>query len=433
MLVEFTLGNYLSFQGKETFSLVASDLTELPENKIEVADDLSLIKTASLYGANASGKSNVLSGINFVDNFVRGSFKDTQEGDVIETLPFRLDAHSTTKPSFFEITFIDENTLVRIGFEVNQEEVIKEWLFIDEIEIYMREGLNLVRNNLTDDPSIDLKWSMTRKNVLFISVLASTNTHFAQNIISYFKHKVNVISGIQNTTSNFTKLLLKENKNDAKEVLNFLNQLDINITGVELDYKESKNRRNTDNREISDELKKIIELNSTEILTKHNIYNTEGKIIGETKFPARMLESSGTNQLIAFSGPIVDTLKHGGTLFIDEMDSQLHPLLSQAIIKLFNSKEINKNHAQLIITTHNVINLSNTLFRRDQIWFVEKDAKERSHLISLVEYKFNSKRIRSDEVYSKNYLKGKYGAIPLLPQEIKVLGIKNESIKNTED
>ena len=411
MLLQFSLENFMSFKNKETFSLVASDLTELPDNKFQVIEDLSLLKTASIYGANASGKSNLLVAMSFMKGFIHNSFKSSQEGEKISVNPFRLNHNNITKPICLEIAFITEDIFFKYGFEVTEVEVVKEWLYADEELVFLRENGSIVIGECLKDEKTQIKWEMTRNNSLFISVLASTNTNIAKIVVKYFANSINIISGLKGNTSNFTKNLIEEHPSIKKKILNLLKDVDFAITNLSVD------KINIHEDEIPLEVREFIEIDSSEIKTTHNIYNDKGEITGKTDFVASQLESSGTNQFLAISGPIIDTLENGYTLLIDEMDAQFHPLMSKFLIEVFNSTEINKKNAQLIFTTHNVTNLSNELFRRDQIWFIEKDLVESSHLTALVEYKFNAKRVRSDERYGKNYLNGKYGAIPLIQLE----------------
>lgn len=144
--------------------------------------------------------------------------------------------------------------------------------------------------------------------------------------------------------------------------------------------------------------------------TVHHKYDATGQLVAPEFFDLEKQESEGTQKMIALSGPLTDTLERGSTLLIDELDARLHPLLSQAIIKLFNSAETNPNHAQLIFTTHDTNLLSHKLWRRDQLWFTEKQENGASDLYSLAEYK----GVRSDAAFAKDYIQGRYGAIPYL-------------------
>jgi AAA15 family ATPase/GTPase len=150
------------------------------------------------------------------------------------------------------------------------------------------------------------------------------------------------------------------------------------------------------------------------INTVHKKFDEDGNQIGFRDFELRSQESSGTNKVIDISGPIFDTMLEGGVLVIDELDAKLHPLMTAAITNLFNSPEYNTNNAQLIFATHDTNLLSYGRFRRDQIYFIEKDKYEASDLYSLIEYKEDNAKIRKDRSFEKDYITGRYGAIPFI-------------------
>ena len=152
-----------------------------------------------------------------------------------------------------------------------------------------------------------------------------------------------------------------------------------------------------------------------ELLSIHKKYDKNGVVIGEIPFDVYEKESEGTQKLIDLSGPIFDTLINGDTLFIDELDCRMHPIISEFIVKLFNDKETNPNNAQLIFTTHDTHLLSSKIFRRDQIWFAEKDSMQQTDLYTLNDIILpNGQKPRNDSNYEKNYIAGRYGAIPFL-------------------
>ena len=146
-----------------------------------------------------------------------------------------------------------------------------------------------------------------------------------------------------------------------------------------------------------------------EIYTTHHVYDKEGKVVEKTRFNAERFESNGTNKIISLSGPLFDTLLHGSVLFVDELDAKLHPMLTRAIVRLFMDKETNPKGAQVVFTTHDTHLLDKDYLRRDQVWFTEKDAAEASDLYSLLEFKE-----RNDRNFEKNYIQGRYGAIPFI-------------------
>ena len=150
----------------------------------------------------------------------------------------------------------------------------------------------------------------------------------------------------------------------------------------------------------------------SDISTIHNFYNDEGVSIGITKFNFYTQESEGSKKYFRLSGPIINTLIEGKILVIDELDARLHPILTAEIVRMFNSKATNTNNAQLIIATHDTNLLSAKTFRRDQIWFTEKDNAEATDLYSLVEYKLPRGKVRNDASFAKDYIRGRYGAIP---------------------
>ena len=147
----------------------------------------------------------------------------------------------------------------------------------------------------------------------------------------------------------------------------------------------------------------------------HNIYSDKSKVVGSVNFSFEERESSGTNKLFDLSAPIFDTLYTGATLVIDELDTKMHPLISQYIIELFNNHETNPKNAQLIFTTHDTHLLSQKILRRDQIWFTEKDSQEQTDLYSLMDIVLpDGTKPRNDANYERNYIAGRYGAIPYI-------------------
>lgn len=145
------------------------------------------------------------------------------------------------------------------------------------------------------------------------------------------------------------------------------------------------------------------------VKTIHKKFDKEGKQTALEIFDIDSHESEGTKKLFSLAGPLMDTLKNGRILFIDEFDARLHPLITYEIIRLFNSNKTNPKNAQIIFATHDTNLLSNKLFRRDQIWFAEKDKGGATHLYSLAEYK-----VRNDASFENDYIQGKYGAIPFI-------------------
>jgi AAA15 family ATPase/GTPase len=433
MLIEFSVGNYKSFKEIVTFSMAASTITakekEIDEkNVFSIDDELSLLKSASVYGANASGKSNLATAFSFMKNFVLNSSKETQVAEEIDVEEFRLSADTVGEPSFFQIVFLLDGNKFRYGFEVNKQRVVSEWLFYvpntREAKLFVRELDNIsLSKAFKEGRGIKNK---TRENALFLSVVAQFNGEISQKILLWFNKNFNVISGLEDTGYLHYTIRRFDTNQYKDDILRLVKKLDLGIDDILVE----KTRLTTESlpKEIPEELSKLI-LNSPEaalmaIRTVHRKYDAEGNLTSPEIFDMDSHESEGTKKLFALAGPLVDTLKNGKVLLIDELDARLHPLITNAIIELFNSNETNPHNAQLIFITHDTNLLSNKIFRRDQIWFAEKDKQGATHLYSLVEYKI--RRIWNDASFESDYIHGKYGAIPFIGDLRRVIAQFNE-------
>ena len=204
--------------------------------------------------------------------------------------------------------------------------------------------------------------------------------------------------------------MIEHHSEGYQEAMELFKKLDLGFTEIEVEEKEVPNglkERIAALQDINPE--KLQNAKVYETYTTHNVYGQEGKIVGQTKFNAENFESNGTNKVISFSGPLFNTLLKGKVLFVDELDAKLHPILTRAIVRLFMDKETNPKGAQLVFTTHDTHLIDKYYLRRDQVWFTEKDATEASDLYSLFEFKE-----RNDRNFEKNYIQGRYGAIPFI-------------------
>ncbi|NET29123.1 ATP/GTP-binding protein [Okeania sp. SIO1I7] len=416
MLIQFSVGNYLSFNKIVTLSMVTTDLTannkSVDENNVfQVDDELSLLKSCAVYGANASGKSNLVKALDFMRRFVLNSSKETQIEDAINVEEFRLSTETEVEPSFFEIVFILDHKLYRYGFEVDTKQVVSEWLFyvpkVRETRLFERDENGIEMTKVFKEG--ELIAEKTRNNALFLSVNAQFNGKISTSILRWFID-LNVISGLH---SDFYQQLTIEFFKDSqykKEIIQLIRKWDLGIDDIKID---TINILPEQLSEIySEEFRKFMinhEAQTDDIQTFHKKYDSEGKVASLEVFDFYEDESEGTKKLFAFAVPILDTLKNGEILIIDELDARLHPIITRAIIDLFNSNKTNPKNAQLIFTTHDTNLLSNKIFRRDQIWFTEKNQQGATDLYSLVEYK-----VPNDTTFESDYIKGKYGAIPFL-------------------
>lgn len=416
MIIEFTVGNFLSFKDKKTLTLEATNITEYKESTVK-SGNYKILKSVVLYGANSSGKSNFIKAMSVMKNIVMTSIEKTSisKNNVI---PFLLNSETEKLPSFFEVTFLINNIRFRYGFEIDSTAIHGEWLFKlenkKEIPLFIREKNGI---GLTDDfeegKGLEEK---TRENALFLSVADQFNGKISGEIIKWFNNWA-TISGLSHDNYRGVTLSLLEKKKSKEKLLNFFKDLDLGFQ--ELKLKKEKFQRSFLPQdlptEIFDDIVSDLEGKTiARVSTSHNKFDTLGNQIGFCDFDLRDQESSGTNKVIDISGPIFDTLLDGGILVVDELDAKLHPLMTAAITNLFNSPEYNINKAQLIFATHDTNLLSYGKFRRDQIYFLEKDKFEASDLYSLIDYKEEGTKIRKDRSFEKDYINGRYGAIPFI-------------------
>jgi hypothetical protein len=418
MLVEFTVANFRSFQDAMTLSMVAANLvakdkTVDTSNLIKTDSEISLLKTAVIYGANASGKSNLLKALLFMKSFMVNSSKESQSTDKIGVEPFKLGLYGETSPSHFELVFIMDGIRYRYGFEADRNRVSAEWLYYvpssRETSVFSRKDNVIAVSKKFDAEGIDKR---TRNNALYLSVCAQFNVPLAEKILAWVSDKLNVLSGLHDHHyRNYTAGTCDTDANRLR-ISSLIKALDTGISGITVE----RNTLGIDSlpSAMPEELKKLITRGSdsftqVSVKTTHKKYGNDGSFVGEEEFDMDENESDGTQKLFALAGPLLHALKEGEVLLIDELDSRLHPLVTLAIIRLFSEVESNSKNAQLIFVTHDTNLLDKSLFRRDQIWFTEKNRYGATSLYSLAEFK-----IRNDASFGSDYIKGKYGAIPFI-------------------
>lgn len=422
MLLEFSVGNYRSFFDKKTLSMKAQNISEPNNDNVAIENSHRILKTLAIYGANSSGKSNLVKAFNTMIACVLFSVK-LNDDDSLMYDPFLL-LRGNQAPTSFEIVFMHGSYCYRYGFSYLPSRIESEWLFVSstprskETYLYIREDDNIAINEKLFAEGIDLE-NKLNDNRLFLSLCAQLGGARSKSVLSWFQNKIHVISGLNNQGyRNFSKLQFHQKTELSTKVLDFLKRLQVGF--VDLETKEEKPSIPD---EIPDELKNLLtktldrkehlELNSI-----HNVYNTEGIKDGVLDFAFYERESSGTIKLFDLAGPLFDTLNNSSVLVIDELDAKMHPLISQNIISLFNNETTNPNHAQLIFTTHDTHLLSTKNMRRDQIWFTEKNAMEQTDLYCLSDIVFpDGTKPRNNANYERNYIAGRYGAIPYILTE----------------
>ncbi len=418
MLLEFRVRNFLSIKDEICLDLKATTITDFEKSNVIRTNRYNVLKGAVIYGANSSGKSNLIKAMSTMRRVVFQSFEKSSTSD-LNIEPFLLDTLSEKEATFFEVIFLLNNVKYRYGFELTNFKIKSEWLIeakkIAEKYLFVREGDGIdISPQYKEAKDLEEK---TRDNALFLAVIDQFNGKLASQIMVWFNNFI-TISGLNHERYKAITFQMLDNKESKSILQSFYNDLDLGFDNVQIKKKDFDINDIPDDMPehiikqlISDlEGKKMID-----VKTIHKKRNTANNTFSTIEFDMRSQESSGTNKIFNISGPIFDVLTDGGILVIDELDASLHPLLTLSITRLFNSEEHNPKNAQLIFSTHDTNLFSYGKFRRDQIYFIEKDNNESSDLYSLVEYKGDGGiKVRKDRKFEKDYIQGKYGAIPFI-------------------
>ncbi|MGD9718118.1 MAG: ATP/GTP-binding protein, partial [Sulfurimonadaceae bacterium] len=355
-----------------------------------------LLHSAVIYGANASGKSNLLRAMAFMRNMVLNKNKVIQSTDTLAHDPFRLNTSTKDASSTFEMVFFIGEVKYRYGFEADKTTVYSEWLFEDtsgrkEAKLFYRdadEGHYVNKTRFAegyaffDAASSKIKVS---KNQLFLWKCDQNDGEIAISILQWFKG-FNLIDGIEHRGySNYTMKKMEDNE-FKKEIVKLVKTADIGIDDISFEKER------------------------TIIKTYHTVFDEENKEVGKEIFELNHEELNGTQKLFKILTSLLDTLQEGKILLIDALDAALHPMLTQHLIKLFHDKNSNTKNAQLIFATHNTNLLKPQMFRRDQIWFCQKDKYGITDAYSLTDIR----NVRKTEDFESQYLFGKYGGVPYI-------------------
>lgn len=425
MLIEFKFNNYRSFKEEQVLTMVANSEKRLPENLIIVPSlrKKKLINSAVIYGANASGKSNLVHALRFVRTFVRKSAKSNPETR-IPVQSFRLDKTTITSPSEFEITFIQKGIRYQYGFVVDKQQIYEEWLFAYPKGVaqswFEREWIPEEKNYRWHFGSF-LKGEknklipLTRENVLFLSLATQFNHEQLTLVYKWFSKHLRVLKAHENVRllEMLTSELIENNESLYSKINELLGIADLGIVDFSLNKKDlvsdiEKLPENTP-EEVKSALMALSSLaNDTKTVEVSMKHQTNSSLDKDMPFHIQD-ESLGTRRLFGISGPVLLALQKGEVFIVDELDSSLHPLLVRALVNLFHNSKTNPHGAQLIFNTHDTTLLDSAIFRRDQIWFSEKDNEGASHLYSLLEF-----GVRGTEAFGKGYMQGKYGAVPII-------------------
>lgn len=409
MLVQFSARNFKSF--KDSFTL---DLFTNKDSAVSALYDecgMKLYSSAIFYGANGGGKSNVLKAFDMMRRLVLNKDKIMQSTDVMPINQFKLSSETEDDTSAFDICFIFEKKKYKYGFEYGIENdrgiVYSEYLYVYEtiqpttvFEYDVDEDNGKIRVTKYKE----LEKIKHLENSLFLWEADRTSNEIAENVLKWFKSSHYIeYSSRRLFLPNYWELL---NKKTTKEIFQvFMHDADFGINDI---YKDSQPVHAVYEK-IPDSPENVV-VNAVSVKTLHSKFDKNKKNIDDVEFNLFEDESFGTQKYFYVIGPVIDTLMKGSVLFLDELDASLHPILTRKIVELFSKKESNPKGAQLIFTSQDTNLLDQTLFDKEQIWFVEKDRYGSSHITSLSEYK----DIRKQEKIEEKYILGKYGAIPYL-------------------
>lgn len=420
MLIQFSVQNFSVFKDKATLVMAASNYdkkTLEQENVFEVPKfKLRLLKSAAVFGANASGKTKLMEAFLIFRNIVINSNEPSRTEKKNDVIPFRLNTQSKNEPTHFEAVFVQEDVLYRYGFEATTERITREWLYqtakTKEVKIFERRGDDFTDHHSTLFPKgrLALKERAIRSNALWLTVARMLNDPIADQVFSWFQ-KVEFFAGQIVYFQNFESIRFINNPDLKKRFFDLFGAADLgikdirprigSIEGIGKNAQDEILKKIAETLQISDDIFK-------QFNTTHLVYNENKERVGEEQFTLESEESTGTLKYFGLVGEVLNVLDNGGVLFVDELESALHPNLVERIIELFNSDKNPKN-AQIIFNSHNG-NLINThIFRRDQIWFTEKNRYGEAKLFSLIEFK----GLRDGDLRVK-YLMGRFGGVPYL-------------------
>ena len=417
MLIQFNFKNFKSFRDEVSLDLSATKITEHEEHIVEIAND-KLLRVAAIYGANASGKSNVYNAFEYMTYYVLESFKfgdedgrrRKKEEDYQKVIPFLFDENSRNQETTFEVFYVDnaEQTgkIYQYGFSLKDSEVVEEWLYSKaktarntyRTIFYRKSGEELEMNGFGKNHVENIK-SALNKESLIVSLGAKLRIAKLKKVRDWFLEN-EVVNFGDPAENYFRSRMLPQgfvtSKDIQKNVVEYFSSCDESIQDFSVEEIPQEDGKETEKNYQIDTFHKMADSDKTVSISLSQ-------------------ESNGTLKMFALYPSLKEVLEHGAVLFVDELNARLHPLLVRNIILTFLSPEINTKNAQLIFTTHDVWQFSNELLRRDEIWMVDKKQDGASDLYSLVEFKDEEGiKIRRDEVNAKKYMTGSYGAIPAL-------------------
>ena len=403
MLIRFNFKNFKSFKNENCLDMEATSLKEHEYNVVKI-ENSEYLKVSAIYGANASGKTNVLQAFDYMKQRILVSDDSKKNSPIDEENVYSFMINND--PIALEVEILAKNNKIyKYGFEVLKDKIISEWLYEKRVNkfysIFERENNNVTMktNKISGLANID-------ERTLFLNIYSKIdrNNEDFSNVYDWFVNSTYLDLGNPNFErfiNNRVSLKILSDENYKKELLKFIKTFDSGIEGI---------------KTTPDSIEAV--KNNNGIIDIEVIHKGEN---GELKALPFYLESNGTRKMFHLFDFFMDALKNGMVLFVDELDAKLHPLLTRYIINLFHNSDTNKGNGQLIYSTHDTVNLIKETFRRDEIWYAEKDKDGISEIYALSDYileddKNACKKVRNDATYNNDYLTGRYGAIPVLEE-----------------
>lgn len=423
MLIELSVANFRSFREMQTFTLAKGKGDERAASNTFIAtaaSNIALLRSAAIYGPNASGKSNLLLALQTMRRVVLESAINLQRGDKLPVTPFRLNPETRQQPSEFEVTFLVEGVRYQYGFAATAERIHEEWLLAypkGRPQRWLGRAWNPddqrydweLGNNLTGEKQLWQK--STRDNALFLSTAVQLNSEQLQPVFDWFKNTLR-LANVGGWGPEFSASLCESS--DKAKIMDFLRAADLHIDDILVETRPFDPAALP--ADMPEPVREAIagDMRDKKILDIKTVHKDDEGSPVTFDFGD---ESDGTQKLFAFAGPWIDSLANGYVLFIDELHDNLHPRLVEFLVQLFHNPEINPNNAQLVFTTHETSILNQAVFRRDQIWFCEKDKSQATVLYPLTDFSPRKGR----ENLEAAYLSGRYGALPFI-RSLKQIG-----------
>lgn len=414
MICEFSVRNFRSVKSLQTVSLEAMPIKSRDEqtdhNSVaEVTRGLSLLRSCGIYGANGSGKSNLIKALQAMQRFVAESMKDEYALRKAYN-PFVLDQSSESEPVFFQVVFWVEGVRYRYGFELMSDRVKSEWLFAvlvkKEVMLFTRfdAAFTLSHKWFPEGKGLEAKTSLTN---LFVNVAGSYNGLHARRVRNFFLRDLLVSGGDSDSVLRGFTVDYLQDEESRRKIVDFLNLADFGFKDIRL-----KQTRLVDDagRSLGSLVQEGRFVDPLLVITERDVFDEQGNRVASRSMLMDENESAGTVKMFNYSGAVLNALERGSVVVLDEFDSKMHPMLTLRMIEMFNSCEINKRGAQLVFVTHDTNLLNGSLLRRDQIYFAEKNSRNETYFYSLADFK----GVRNDASYGKDYIRGKYGAVPFL-------------------